>query len=227
VRNADGLNTGDVRELSLNVDNAQTLRVTMVFTDQPALSGAAFTPINNLDMEVEGPDGLFLGNVFAGGVSSHGGTADALNNVERAILPAGAFTSGQWTVRVRATSVPMGPQGYALQISGGVSEAVPTGVESSPKTALGTMLLATSPNPFRKTTEVRFSVAKRQQATLAVYDVAGRRIRTLATGLFEAGSYAYPWDARDEHGTQVAAGIYFARFQGAGVDQTRKLTLLR
>lgn len=228
VRNADGLATGQQSELLLNVDNSQTLRVTMAYTDQPALTGAAFTPINNLDLELQGPDGLFLGNVFTSGVSAHGGTADALNNVERAILPAGLFTSGQWTVRVRATSVPDGPQGYAIQVSGAVTEVGgATGVEPLRSTVLATGLLSTSPNPFSRSTEVRFSVAKREAVTLAVYDVSGRKVRTLASGLFEAGSYSYPWDARDEQGARVAAGIYFTRLQGAGVDQTRKMVLLR
>ncbi|MCA9752777.1 MAG: S8 family serine peptidase, partial [Gemmatimonadetes bacterium] len=117
VRHADGLSTGGTDEFEITADAASSLAITMVFTDQPALVGAALAPVNDLDLEVEGPDGLFLGNVFAAGSSTTGGSADNLNNVERVVLPAGGFTSGTWTIRVRGAAVPDGPQGYAIHVA--------------------------------------------------------------------------------------------------------------
>ncbi len=230
VRNADGLATGEVEEYDLDIENGETLRVTMAFTDPPAAVGAAFAPINNVDFELEGPDGLYLGNVFSGGVSTTGGTADTRNNVERAILPAGGFTAGTWTLRVRAPSVPDGPQGYAIHVSGDVAPAIPpTAVEPIP-VASGpelTALAQNRPNPFAQTTTVRFSIGRRTTATLSVFDIAGRRIRTLAAGTFDPGEYQASWDARDERGERVSGGIYFARLEGTGVDLTRKMVLLQ
>ncbi len=230
VRNNLGLSTGEVDEYDVEVQNGQTLRITMAFTDQPATVGAAFAPINDIDLELEGPDGLFLGNVFAAGSSTTGGTADNRNNVERALLPSGAFTAGTWTIRVRGTSVPSGPQGYAIHVSGLVApETPPTAVEPTLLTggAGETRLAQNHPNPFMQSTMVRFSIGKSVNATVSVYDIAGRRIRTLAAGAFDPGEYQVNWDARDERGERVSAGIYFTRLQGTGVDLTRKMVLLK
>lgn len=228
VRNANGLSTGEEQEYRLQIGNDQTLRATMVFTDQPAAVSASLAPINDLDAELEGPDGLFLGNVFSGGISSAGGAADNLNNVERFVLPPGGFTAGEWILRVRGTSIPDGPQGFAIHVSGNVSEIVSTGVEpirtlSNPVT----MLAQSRPNPFAQSTLIRFGLARHQDVILAVYDIGGRRVRTLAQGSFEPGEYQVTWDARDERGEKVSAGIYFARLQGHEADLTRKMVLLQ
>ena len=123
VRNATGLGTGGLTERELSVDaSSEALRITLVFTDQPASLLAASTPINDLDLEVETPAGtVFLGNVFdtAQGESMAGGSPDPLNNVEQVLVKTPSL--GTWKVRVRAPNAPMGPQGYALVVTGAVS----------------------------------------------------------------------------------------------------------
>jgi len=61
---------------------------------------------------------------------------------------------------------------------------------------------------------------------LDVVGVDGRRVRTLVDGVFLAGRHESTWDGRDDHGRAVPAGIYFARLQGAGGSQVRKLVRL-
>jgi hypothetical protein len=135
VRNSDGLLTGEV--VTHNVDvvsNALPLKVTLAWSEPPALANAAKPVVNNLDLTVVSPDGMqtFRGNVFAGGVSVVGGTADALNNVEVVLVNAPA--PGNWTVRVAATTVNVGNpgQGYALVASGDLAKPpVSTGVQDA------------------------------------------------------------------------------------------------
>jgi hypothetical protein len=80
--------------------------------------------VNDLDLEVVTPGGaLYRGNVFSGGVSITGGTADDRNNVEQVLLPAGAVQNGTYTVRVIPRTVAVGPQPYALIVTGDVSDA--------------------------------------------------------------------------------------------------------
>jgi hypothetical protein len=226
-RNATGLGTGGLREHVIDVSPAEEFRVTMVFTDEAAAHGVLLTPVNDLDLEVEGPDGLFLGNVFSGGTSTNGGSADPLNNVERFVLPAGGFTAGSWTIRVRGASVPSGLQGYALHISGDVQEMIGTGVEAfAAAPPDGRLLAQNEPNPFAAGTAIRYSLPTRNVIELTVFDITGRRIRTLAAGPLDAGEYRVNWDARDSAGESVAAGIYFYRLQGEGVDETRKMVVL-
>ncbi len=126
-RNATGLTTGQVVNETVNVvSSGQTLRVTLVWTEPPATSGANPAYINNLDLEVVAPNANpYLGNVFntTTGVSITGGTGDVRKNVEQVILPSPPV--GAWTVRVRALNVPTGPQGYALLVTGGISQIVP------------------------------------------------------------------------------------------------------
>lgn len=128
-RHAAGLSTGELDTHAVEVTtSAEQLRFTLVFMDAPAAAGAAFAPVNDLDLEVRSPNGLtYLGNVFAGGVSVPGGTADDRNNVEQVHIASPEV--GDWTVRVRGTAVNVGTQGYALVVSGGIEPApVPVSV---------------------------------------------------------------------------------------------------
>ncbi|HET9886781.1 MAG TPA: S8 family serine peptidase, partial [bacterium] len=86
VHHAEGLETGETNTYTVRIeDGTKRLRVTLAYMDAPASLGANPTPVNNLDLEVEGGGQLYLGNVFdvAAGISQTGGSADALNNVER------------------------------------------------------------------------------------------------------------------------------------------------
>lgn len=81
---------------------AQPLRVSLAWTDAPGpTTGAPY--VNNLDLEVTIGGTTYKGNVFSGGNSVAGGSADPRNNFESVFLPAG--TSGNFTVTVRATNI--------------------------------------------------------------------------------------------------------------------------
>jgi len=124
VRNNAGLSTGQQTDRGFNVtSNAQRLVVTLVFTDPAASAGASNAWINDLDLEVTGPGGTYLGNVFTGGQSSTGGTKDQRNNVEMVQLAAPAV--GAYTARVKGAAVSSGLQGYALVITGAVTGGLP------------------------------------------------------------------------------------------------------
>lgn len=105
-----------------------------------------------------------------------------------------------------------------------VAETQPAAV---PVDAAPALLSQNDPNPFVESTEVSFALAAKTAVSLAVFDIAGRRVRTLAEGEFDAGSYSATWDGRDFTGEAVSAGIYFYRLEGQGIDETRKLVVLR
>jgi hypothetical protein len=89
-------------------------------------------------------------------------------------------------------------------------------------------LSAASPNPFLTGTQVRLDVpANAGPATVAVFDLSGRRVAILSQGVRPAGRYVLRWDGRDAGGRSVAAGIYFVRMETTALVETRKLTLLR
>ncbi|MDE2812338.1 MAG: cadherin-like beta sandwich domain-containing protein [Gemmatimonadota bacterium] len=69
------------------------------------------------------------------------------------------------------------------------------------------------PNPFNPTTTIRYALAEAAPARLVIYNVVGQQIRTLVADDQDAGSYAVVWDATDERGQPVSAGIYFVHLQ--------------
>jgi hypothetical protein len=76
------------------------VRVTLVWTDPP---GAGL--INNLDLEVTIGSTVYKGNVLSNGVSTTGGSADTVNNVETVILPAGIPAGTYFSVQVKPTAL--------------------------------------------------------------------------------------------------------------------------
>ncbi|MBN2564449.1 MAG: hypothetical protein JXB46_01945 [Candidatus Eisenbacteria bacterium] len=86
-----------------------------------------------------------------------------------------------------------------------------------------------APNPFNPQTTIRYSVSRQgARVVLAIYDVAGRRVNTIADGPREAGDHAVIWDGTDELGRPVASGVYFCRLSIDGASgQARKMVLLK
>jgi hypothetical protein len=84
----------------------------------------------------------------------------------------------------------------------------------------GFELLTPAPNPFRRTTRIRFRVSTAGQTSLDVFDVIGRRVRTLSAGWHEAGSFETHWDGRNSDGDRLVPGVYFARLSSVGSGPT-------
>ncbi len=129
VRNAsnNAMSTSDEYELSFTVDStSEPLKATLVWHDAPASPNSSFTPVNNLDLELVMPSSdVLIGNNIVNGLSAIGGVADEINNVEMIMLPAAG--TGEYTLRVKGTEINQGPQGYAIVITGDVSQVVATG----------------------------------------------------------------------------------------------------
>ncbi len=69
------------------------------------------------------------------------------------------------------------------------------------------------PNPFHTSTTIAYEVEKAGPVTVMVYDVLGRRVRTLVDETQPVGTYQAVWDGRDGGGQPVAAGTYFYRLR--------------
>jgi hypothetical protein len=72
-----------------------------------------------------------------------------------------------------------------------------------------TALHPANPNPMTRSTRIAFELPVAAHARLDIYDVSGRRVRTLANGQQAAGRHEQEWDGADEAGSPVAGGIYF------------------
>lgn len=83
------------------------------------------------------------------------------------------------------------------------------------------------PNPFSRRAVISFSLPEVSQVELGIYEISGRRIRTLVDGVHEAGYHDAEWDGKDESGKEATSGIYFARLEVGGYGLTRKLVLAK
>lgn len=84
-----------------------------------------------------------------------------------------------------------------------------------------------SPNPFNPVTTIKFTVPEDCRTRLVVYDVSGRRVRTLVDEDLRANFYKVQWNGRNEQGRQVASGVYFYRLQAGRHVQSKKMLLMR
>ncbi len=79
------------------------------------------------------------------------------------------------------------------------------------------------PNPFNPTTNISFSIPKKDKVTLTVYNVVGQKVKTLVNGVLTAGSYKYAFD-----GSGLASGVYIYQIQvGNEFQQSKKMILLK
>lgn len=90
-----------------------------------------------------------------------------------------------------------------------------------------TALHANYPNPFNPTTLIKYDLSKTAHVYLAVYDLLGQHVRTLADEVQKPGYHAKAWDGRNAEGIPVASGIYFYHLHTEDFNQARKMTLLR
>jgi hypothetical protein len=90
-------------------------------------------------------------------------------------------------------------------------------------------LVGIGPNPGRGRVTIQFAVgqAERSMVRIDLYDVAGRRVARLVEENLEPGWREVSWNGLDSEGGQVAAGVYFVRFEAGELRETRKVVHLR
>jgi hypothetical protein len=139
--------------------------------------------------------------------------------------------TGTYWYHVTAVYDPVGGQTESFAsnaVSGRVSRivAVDDYVPAIPESFF---LAQNFPNPFNPSTAIVFGLPKDAAVRLEVFDILGRRVRTLLSGHQRAGYKRIVWDGRDGAGRPVASGIYFYRLatDDGGFFQTRKMSLVK
>ncbi len=100
--------------------------------------------------------------------------------------------------------------------------AVEPGMSSSRSVELG----PSYPNPTFRLSRVEYSLPTSGPASLRLFDVTGREVRTLVNGNVEAGRHEAIWDGRDGQGRQVPAGAYFYELNAGGQKASRRVVRL-
>ena len=83
------------------------------------------------------------------------------------------------------------------------------------------------PNPFNPETRIRFQLAENSNVRLMIYDVLGRKVRTLVSERMDAGHHVLNWNGLNDAGADVASGMYVYRIKAGDFIAHRKMLLVR
>ena len=83
------------------------------------------------------------------------------------------------------------------------------------------------PNPFNPVTKLRYTIPKNSLVSIIIYDMLGRQVKTLVNQTQDAGYASVIWDATNDYGKPVSAGIYLYQIQTGEYIQTKKMVLLK
>jgi hypothetical protein len=157
------------------------------------------------------------------------------------------FNNGDWTL-LQATNTAGPLQNHGMVYIGGGSFFVgqgydgadvaatwtwecasqPSAADEPPASDLRLELGRSYPNPFSSGTTIRFSLPSPERIVLDIYDVRGRRVRSLSHGeTLGAGEHRIVWDARDDEGLPVPSGTYFYRLVTSQGTERGRMAVLR
>lgn len=138
-----------------------------------------------------------------------------------------AFTEG-WIAAYTfiIDSIPL-PQ-HSLFIDDITVESVPTSIgDKNQKIPTGCELHQNYPNPFNPSTTIQFDLPSANLVQLEIFNIVGQKVRTLVSTTYPVGSHQINWNARDDKGNEVPAGVYYYQLRVGDFEQTRKMLLVK
>jgi len=99
--------------------------------------------------------------------------------------------------------------------------------ETSPDIPTTYSLHHNFPNPFNPETAIRYDLPEQGRVILTIYNVLGRKIKTLVDRKEIAGRYLVSWDGKNDLGDTVTSGVYFYRIQVGDFVQSHKMILVK
>ena len=88
-------------------------------------------------------------------------------------------------------------------------------------------LIKNYPNPFNPVTTLRYDLPENSHVNITIYDMLGRQVKNLINQTQDAGYRSVRWNATDDYGKPVSAGIYLYQIQAGEFVQTKKMMLLK
>lgn len=83
------------------------------------------------------------------------------------------------------------------------------------------------PNPFNNQTNIKYSIKENSHVNLTIYDILGRKIKSLVNEYKKAGEYETYWNAIDDSGKNVASGLFLYKLKTIHNIQVRKLLMIK
>ena len=91
-----------------------------------------------------------------------------------------------------------------------------------PKPATVTEYVTVCPNPANPVTTITYSIKNPSNVRLSIYSINGQKVATLADGPMSAGTHSVTFN-----GAKYASGVYFYRFESAGLKKSGKMLMLK
>jgi hypothetical protein len=83
------------------------------------------------------------------------------------------------------------------------------------------------PNPFGRSTAIRYQLKTNDHISLRIYNIAGQLVRGLVNEHKTPGIHKVKWDGRNQQGIKCSPGIYIYKLEAGGSSMTKRMTLLR
>jgi hypothetical protein len=83
------------------------------------------------------------------------------------------------------------------------------------------------PNPFNPSTQIQYALPSESKVLISIYDLTGRKVKTLVNEVQSAGHRSVMWNATNEIGRPVSAGMYIYSIQAGNFIQNRKMVLMK
>jgi hypothetical protein len=133
------------------------------------------------------------------------------------------FTSGWIGAYVFGGASP-----FDLYIDDIVVTVPPVGIEDQQPNMISEYRLHQNfPNPFNPSTTISFYLPGSENVTVDIYNNLGQKVRTLVNSRYAAGDHQFDWNARDDNGQLVPAGVYYYRLQAGNFQDTKKMLLIK
>ena len=88
-------------------------------------------------------------------------------------------------------------------------------------------LLQNYPNPFNPSTQIMYTLPKTSSVKIVIYDMLGSKVRTLFSGSQDAGYKNILWNATNDQGDPVSAGMYIYTIEAERFFASKKMILLK
>jgi hypothetical protein len=83
------------------------------------------------------------------------------------------------------------------------------------------------PNPFNPITTLRYDLPEQANVNIIIYDMLGRQVKSLINQTQDAGFKSVIWNATNDYGKPVSAGVYLCQIRASDYVQTKKMVLLK
>ena len=83
------------------------------------------------------------------------------------------------------------------------------------------------PNPFNPVTSIKYDLPNISMVNISIYNMMGRKVKTLVNGIQNPGFKIVQWNAKNELNSPVSAGLYFYTIQADGFKETKRMILLK